>query len=143
MKIKHNNVLGYFIETTVAHAKKMLSPPLSETFIHRQTTANVVRFSTVRLAAMETKILNAGNLALDIEKRLYGLFTEVILGASATIGAAARALSDVDLAADYGQSNRDFFYVRDTKTLGSGNGRGPVRPGHADEFYATRLRKML
>ncbi len=40
LKIKHNNVLGYFIETTATHAEKMLSQPLSETFIHRQTTAN-------------------------------------------------------------------------------------------------------
>ncbi|MEM7521896.1 MAG: DNA mismatch repair protein MutS, partial [Pseudomonadota bacterium] len=39
LKIKHNNVLGYFIETTAVHAEKMLAPPLSETFIHRQTTA--------------------------------------------------------------------------------------------------------
>jgi DNA mismatch repair protein MutS len=46
LKIKHNNVLGYFIETTATHAEKMLSPPLSERFIHRQTTANAVRFTT-------------------------------------------------------------------------------------------------
>ena len=49
LKIKHNNVLGYFIETTATHAEKMLAPPLSERFIHRQTTANAVRFTTVEL----------------------------------------------------------------------------------------------
>ena len=49
LKIKHNNVLGYFIETTATHAERMLSPPLSERFIHRQTTANQVRFTTVDL----------------------------------------------------------------------------------------------
>ena len=42
LKIKHNNVLGYFIETPATHAERMLSPPLSDTFIHRQTTANQV-----------------------------------------------------------------------------------------------------
>ena len=63
LKIKHNNVLGYFIETTATHAEKMLTPPLSETFIHRQTTANQVRFTTVELSELETKILNAGNHA--------------------------------------------------------------------------------
>ena len=56
LKIKHNNVLGYFIETTATHADKMLSPPLSETFIHRQTTANQVRFTTVELSEIETRI---------------------------------------------------------------------------------------
>ena len=65
LKIKHNNVLGYFIETTATHAEKMLSAPLSETFIHRQTTANQVRFTTVELSELETKILNAGNRALS------------------------------------------------------------------------------
>ncbi|NDH20851.1 MAG: DNA mismatch repair protein MutS, partial [Rhodobacteraceae bacterium] len=61
LKIKHNNVLGYFIETTATHADKMMAPPLNETFIHRQTTANQVRFTTVPLSEIETKILNAGN----------------------------------------------------------------------------------
>ena len=60
LKIKHNNVLGYFIETTATHAEKMLAPPLNETFIHRQTTANQVRFTTVELSEIETRILNAG-----------------------------------------------------------------------------------
>ncbi|MGI9394060.1 MAG: DNA mismatch repair protein MutS, partial [Boseongicola sp.] len=63
LKIKHNNVLGYFIETTATHAEKMLSAPLSERFIHRQTTANAVRFTTVELVEIETKILNAGSRA--------------------------------------------------------------------------------
>jgi DNA mismatch repair protein MutS len=67
LKIKHNNVLGYFIETTATHAEKMLSPPLSERFIHRQTTANAVRFTTLDLSELETRILNAGTRALEIE----------------------------------------------------------------------------
>ncbi len=99
LKIKHNNVLGYFIETTATHAEKMLSAPLNETFIHRQTTANQVRFTTVPLSEMETKILNAGNLALEIEKRLYDGLNAMILDASALISQAARALAEIDLTA--------------------------------------------
>ncbi|MDZ4096536.1 MAG: DNA mismatch repair protein MutS, partial [Paracoccaceae bacterium] len=53
LKIKHNNVLGYFVEVTATHAERMLSAPLSETFIHRQTTAGQVRFTTVPLSDME------------------------------------------------------------------------------------------
>ena len=71
LKIKHNNVLGYFIETPATHAERMLSPPLSDTFIHRQTTANQVRFSTVELSEIETKILNAASHALEIEKQAF------------------------------------------------------------------------
>ena len=99
LKIKHNNVLGYFIETTSTHAERMLSAPLSERFIHRQTTAGQVRFTTVDLSEMETRILNAGNHALEIEKRHFEALRAAVLAASGPVGAAARALAEVDLAA--------------------------------------------
>ncbi len=98
LKIKHNNVLGYFVETTATHAERMMSPPLSETFIHRQTTANQVRFTTVELSELETKILNAGNRALEIEKRLYQSLSGAILAEAARLHQAARALAEIDLA---------------------------------------------
>ena len=101
LKIKHNNVLGYFIETTATHAEKMLAPPLNETFIHRQTTANQVRFTTLPLSEIETRILNAGNHAIEIEKRHYEAFRAAVLAQSGAIGAAARALAEIDLAASF------------------------------------------
>ncbi|MGR3363040.1 MAG: DNA mismatch repair protein MutS [Maritimibacter harenae] len=99
LKIKHNNVLGYFIETTATHAEKMLSAPLSETFIHRQTTANAVRFTTVDLSDLETRILNAGNRALEIEKRLYDSLKQAIMAEAGPLGDAARALAEIDVSA--------------------------------------------
>lgn len=98
LKIKHNNVLGYFIETTATHAERMLAPPLSERFIHRQTTANQVRFTTLELSELETRILNAGAHALEIEKRLYDSLKSAILAHAGPIGEAARALAEIDLA---------------------------------------------
>ncbi|EEX12932.1 DNA mismatch repair protein MutS [Citreicella sp. SE45] len=98
LKIKHNNVLGYFIETTATHAEKMMSAPLNETFIHRQTTANQVRFTTVELTELETRILNAGNEALEIEKRLYSSLREAILAQAAQLSETGLALSEFDLA---------------------------------------------
>jgi len=97
LKVKHNNVLGYFIETTATHAEKMLAPPLSERFIHRQTTANAIRFTTVALSEMETKILNAGGGALDLEKRLFERLRTAILDRAGPLSACARALSQLDL----------------------------------------------
>ena len=47
LKIRHNNVLGYFVEVTAQHGDKLLSAPLNATFIHRQTLAGQVRFTTV------------------------------------------------------------------------------------------------
>lgn len=97
LKIKHNNVLGYFIETPATHAEKMLALPLSETFIHRQTTAGQIRFTTLELNSLETRILNAGNQALELEKHHYEDLRKKVLEYTGTIGLAARALAEVDL----------------------------------------------
>ncbi|MEO0937395.1 MAG: DNA mismatch repair protein MutS [Pseudomonadota bacterium] len=97
LKIKHNNVLGYFIETTATHSAKMMSPPLSETFIHRQTTANQVRFTTPELSALETKILNAGAEAAEIERRIFDSLCAAIMAQADAIYRCGRALAELDL----------------------------------------------
>ncbi|GGA18830.1 DNA mismatch repair protein MutS [Neptunicoccus cionae] len=99
LKIKHNNVLGYFIETPATHAPKMLAAPLSDTFIHRQTTANAVRFTTLELSELETKILNAGGRALEIEREVYSELSEQIVSQGAEIGQAAKSIAELDLQA--------------------------------------------
>ncbi len=130
LKIKHNNVLGYFIETTATHAEKMLSAPLSERFIHRQTTANQVRFTTVSLAEMETKILNAGNHALEIEKRLYQTLRDVIINSAAAINDTARGLAEIDLATSLADLARGEGWCRpkidDSRAFEIIGGRHPV-----------------
>jgi len=130
LKIKHNNVLGYFIETTAAHAEKMLSLPLSERFIHRQTTASAVRFTTIELSGMETKILNAGGRALEIEKRLYQRLVDAILAVAGPLGDCARALSELDVTtalATLAQSeNWARPVVDDSRKFEVSGGRHPV-----------------
>ncbi len=130
LKIKHNNVLGYFVEVTATHAEKMLSAPLNETFKHRQTTANQVRFTTVPLSEMETKILNAGGRALAIEKRLYDSLKAAVLDYSAEISQAARALAELDLAASLGDLAHAEDWCRpridESRRLTIEGGRHPV-----------------
>ena len=130
LKIRHNNVLGYFIETTDTHAARMMAPPLSETFIHRQTTANQVRFTTVALSELETKILNAGNRALDIEKRLYDSLKGAVLAEAARIGQAARALAEIDLTSAFADLARGEGWcaplVDESRAFAVGRGRHPV-----------------
>ena len=130
LKIKHNNVLGYFIETTATHADKMMAPPLNETFIHRQTTANQVRFTTVELSEIETKILNAGGRALDIEKRLYSGLKDAILAAAANLSALARSLAELDLASSLAELATDEGWARPTldnsRAFAIQGGRHPV-----------------
>ena len=130
LKIKHNNVLGYFIEVTSTHADKMLSAPLSETFIHRQTTANQVRFTTVELSEMETKILNAGNHALEIEKRLYDSLKSAILAQAGPIGVVSAGLAEVDLAAALAELAQSENWVKprvdNSRAFDITGGRHPV-----------------
>ena len=130
LKIKHNNVLGYFIETTATHAEKMMAPPLNETFIHRQTTANQVRFTTVELSEIETRILNAGGRALEIEKRLYSSLRQAILAQAGPLGALARALAEFDLAAAMAHLAVAENWVRplvdDSRAFDVQGGRHPV-----------------
>jgi DNA mismatch repair protein MutS len=130
LKIKHNNVLGYFIETTATHAEKMFTPPLKDTFIHRQTTANQVRFTTVELSEIETRILNAGGHALEIEKRLYSSLKDTILAQAGPLGALARALAEVDLATALAHLARTENWVRpkldDSRAFAITGGRHPV-----------------
>ncbi|MEM7268068.1 MAG: DNA mismatch repair protein MutS [Pseudomonadota bacterium] len=99
LKVKHNNVLGYFIETPATHADKMMSAPLNETFIHRQTLANQVRFTTTPLSEMQSKILAAGGQALAIELEVFAELREAVLARAPEIAAAAAALAEIDLAA--------------------------------------------
>lgn len=130
LKIKHNNVLGYFIEVTSTHAEKMLSAPLSETFIHRQTTANQVRFTTVELSEMETKILNAGNHALEIEKRLYESLKGAILAQAGPIGIVSAGLAEVDLATALAYLAQSENWVKprvdNSRSFDISGGRHPV-----------------
>ncbi|PUB17167.1 DNA mismatch repair protein MutS [Yoonia sediminilitoris] len=130
LKIKHNNVLGYFIETTATHAEKMMAPPLNKTFIHRQTTANQVRFTTVELSEIETRILNAGSRALEIEKRLYSSLTQAIVAQAGPLGALGRALAEFDLATALAHLAVTENWVRpkidDSRAFDIKGGRHPV-----------------
>ena len=71
LKIRHNNVLGYFVEVTAQHGDKLMAPPLNATFIHRQTLAGQVRFTTAELGEIEAKIANAGDRALGLELEIF------------------------------------------------------------------------
>jgi len=145
LKIRHNNVLGYFVEVTATHAERMLAEPLSDTFRHRQTTANQLRFTTPDLSEMESRILNAGGRAIEIEKRLYeGLRAEVLASAPALF-AAAEALAGIDLAMALGDLAADEGWCRpvldDSRALQIEGGRHPVveralRAGGSGPFVA-------
>ncbi|MDB5475573.1 MAG: mutS [Phenylobacterium sp.] len=99
LKIRHNAVLGYFVETTAKAAEPLMAPPLNATFIHRQTLANQVRFTTVELAELDARIAQAAERALAIEIETFEAWREAAIGVAAGVQAAAEAAARLDVAA--------------------------------------------
>ena len=71
LKIKHNNFLGFYIETPQAAGETLLKPPHSATFIHRQTMAGAMRFTTNALIELEARIASAADRALALELDVF------------------------------------------------------------------------
>jgi DNA mismatch repair protein MutS len=112
LKLRHNNVLGYFIEVTQAHAERFLKPPLAEIFIHRQTLASAVRFTTAELSELEQKIARAGAQALERELALFRALREQALAQADAIAKAADALAEIDVAAGLAVLAKERRWVR-------------------------------
>ncbi|MDP2011092.1 MAG: DNA mismatch repair protein MutS [Phenylobacterium sp.] len=98
LKIRHNAVLGYFVECTAKAAEPLMAPPLNATFIHRQTLANQVRFTTVELAELDARIAQAAERALAIEVATFEAWREAAIGVAAAIQAAAEGAARLDVA---------------------------------------------
>jgi len=98
LKIRHNNVLGYFIDVSAVQAEKMPNGPESP-YIHRQTLASAVRYTTVELSELEKKISSAAEKALALEVKLFEDLVGEVAGRAEAIGLAARALAEIDVAA--------------------------------------------
>jgi DNA mismatch repair protein MutS len=130
LKIRHNNVLGYFVEVTAQHGDKLLSQPLNATFIHRQTLAGQVRFTTSELGEIEAKIANAGERALNLELEIFERLSGMALAAGEDLHAAAHAFALLDVATALAKLAVDDHYVRPevnaTLTFAIEGGRHPV-----------------
>lgn len=112
LKIRHNNVLGYFVEVTAQHGDKLMTPPLNATFIHRQTLAGQVRFTTSELGETEAKIANAGERALNLELEIFDRLAAKALAASDDLRDAAHAFARLDVATALAKLAIDDNYVR-------------------------------
>ena len=112
LKIRHNNVLGYFVEVTAQHGDKLMAPPLNATFIHRQTLAGQVRFTTTELGELEAKIASAADRALGIELETFDKLSATVTAAAGRIKEGAEALAMLDVAAALAQTAVERRYVR-------------------------------
>ncbi|MGB4100386.1 MAG: DNA mismatch repair protein MutS [Alphaproteobacteria bacterium] len=128
LKIKHNNVLGYFIEVTPLHADKLLAQ--KELFIHRQSLANAARFTTVELNTLEQKINAAAGQALALELKLFADLTTEALEQMPRLRQTAAQMAWLDVVCGLAELAHTENYCRpiltDDTSFSIKNGRHPV-----------------
>ncbi len=128
LKIKHNNILGYYIEATATHADKLHLD--KETFIHRQTMANAARFTTTELSELEQKISEAAGKALALELQLFADLVREVMAQGELIARTANALAALDVASALAELAVKNRYTRPqvdaSTTFDIKGGRHPV-----------------
>ena len=129
LKIKHNNMLGYFIEVSVKNAE-IISSNFMETFIHRQTMTSAVRYSTLELSDLESHIFKAGDQALALELKLFEDLVNVVIDKIDPIALAANAQARLDVSQGLATLAEESNYIRpvidDSHDFFITGGRHPV-----------------
>jgi DNA mismatch repair protein MutS len=130
LKIRHNNVLGYFVEVTAQHGEKLIAAPFKLTFIHRQTLAGQVRFTSAELGELEAKIASAAERSLGLELEIFERLSAAVIAESVAIKQCAEALARLDVASALAHlaAERDYArpHVDDGLTFVIEGGRHPV-----------------
>jgi len=112
LKVRHNNVLGYFVETPPSAGDALMRAPHDAVFIHRQTIASAVRFTTTELADLDAKIARARDEALARELEIFDRLVKATLEEARAIAAAAEAAASIDVALGFAGLARDENFVR-------------------------------
>ena len=97
LKVRHNNVLGYFVEVTQQNADALTREEMAATFIHRQTMANAMRFTTTELAELESRISMAADRAVAIELEIFGTLVRQVCDKAELISHKATAIAGLDV----------------------------------------------
>lgn len=128
LKIKHNGVLGYFIEVSSRHADALMAPDSG--FTHRQTMKGAVRFNSLSLHEEAGRISEAGGLALVAEESHFEELVGEVVAAREAIAATAAALARLDVAAGQAERAAEGDWARpeivDEPCLEISQGRHPV-----------------
>ena len=144
LKIRHNGVLGYFVEVPAGQSQKLLEEPLRQDFIHRQTLANVMRFTTKELAELEGRIARAHEAAFEHEGKIFARLVGDVVAAAEALRQTADALAALDVAAALAHlaASRNFCRPHVDRSLAFAieGGRHPVvetMVAHLGESFVT------
>ena len=142
LKVKFNSIFGYYLE--ISRANSHLAPPDYE---RKQTLVNAERFTTPELKEYESKILDAQEKIVDIERRLFAELRSAIAGEARRIRQTALALAEIDVLAALAQIAALRNYCRpkfdDSADIEIVAGRHPVieqlELGSGDRFVPNDL----
>lgn len=95
LKIKYNNILGYFIEVPSARADALMRPESG--FIHRQTMSGNMRFTTARLIDLDNDVRSAAEKSAAIEADIISHLIEKIRAVADDLLATADLLAELDV----------------------------------------------
>ncbi|MFE1602441.1 DNA mismatch repair protein MutS [Methylobacterium sp. ID0610] len=130
LRIKHNNLLGFFIEVPQAMGETLLKDPWRGTFVHRQTMVDAMRFTSVELGELESRIANAAGRALALELEIFEALSTAVMEQAEAITAAATALAALDVAASHAELAVELDWTRpvldDSLTFRIEGARHPV-----------------
>ena len=125
LRIRYNNVFGYYIEVSKASAARVPAD-----YERRQTLANAERYSTPELKAWETKVLGAEDRIGQLESEIFAEVCSKIVAETRRIQATARALAALDALASLAETAARRRYVRplmhDGDEIEVSQGRHPV-----------------
>ena len=129
LKIRHNTLLGYFVELPARLVEKLPTAPQGP-FIHRQTMANAMRFGTVELSDLEGRIARAAEQAVSLELRLFEELVEAVMAEADGIADVCAAVAALDVAAGFAELAAVARYARpavdDSLAFAIEGGRHPV-----------------
>lgn len=106
LKISNNNVVGLFIDITARHSGKITN----KKFIHRQTTANSIRYTTEELQELESKMLNAKAMLVGLEKEIYSDICTAVIANTSKLILLATALNRLDVFLNFAYIADEFEY---------------------------------
>ncbi len=138
LKVRFNNVFGYYLEVTKANARAVPTD-----YERKQTLVNAERFTTPELKELETKILHAQERCGEIERRLFGELRAAVLAVAGRLRATARRVAEIDLTGTYAEQAVRFGWVRpeveESGLLEIVHGRHPVVERRLEESGVGRF----
>jgi DNA mismatch repair protein MutS len=130
LKVRHNSILGYYIEVPAGASRPLLDEPLRATFRHRQTMAGAVRFTSAELMETESRIVAAAERALALEQEVFAELAAAVAAEEQTLSALAAALAELDCEAGLAELAAQEGYARPvldaSDTFEIRGGRHPV-----------------